>query len=84
MVTEHGQFLGGGRKVMSSAQQLSQPLYTIHKRGGRFILSKKTSQLKFLRVQKRQKSGFSINWKILDCEPTNAIGDLKKESNVRI
>jgi hypothetical protein len=34
--------------------------------------------------KKRQKSGFLKNWKILDCEPTSAAGELKKEEKVRI
>jgi hypothetical protein len=33
--------------------------------------------------KKRQKSGFFLNWQILDCEPTSAAGELKKEK-VRI
>jgi hypothetical protein len=47
-------------------------------------LSKKTSQLKWKGKKKGKKSGFLINQKIFDCEPTSATGELKKEMNVRI
>ncbi len=61
MVTEHGQFLDGGRKVMSSVQQLSQPLYTIHTRGGRFILSKKNISAEVFKGPKMAKKRFFYN-----------------------
>jgi hypothetical protein len=34
--------------------------------------------------EKGKKSGFFLNRKIFDCEPTSATGELKKEVNVRI
>jgi hypothetical protein len=56
--TELCQFLGGGWKVISSNQQLSQPLYAVHNREERFILSEKSSQRKFKGPKKGKKGLF--------------------------
>jgi hypothetical protein len=58
-------FLGGGWKVIYSFQQLSQPLFTVHNKGGGLILSKKkTSQLKW-KGPKKGKKAFLYKLEIL-------------------
>jgi hypothetical protein len=47
-------------------------------------LSKKNIPAEVEGSKKRQKSFFSKNQKIFDCEPTSATGELKKEVNMWI